>query len=245
VDAATQTGLGRRPLVIGHRGASGRLPENTLAAFRGAVADGADGVELDVRLSADGRAVVVHDATLTRTAGVAGRVSDLTADELERFDVPTLASVLELTARPRAVVYVEIKGGGPDLEAAVANEVRAHDCHDRVVVLSFNHASLRRLHVVDERIATAASVAPTIRAPRPSAARLAEIAARAEAGALATHVSLATRRNVAALAERGLATLAWTVNRPLVARRLARAGVEAVMTDFPARVAAALDGTRR
>ena len=116
-----------RPLIIGHRGASGRLPENTVAAFRGALSDGADGVELDVRLSADGRAVVIHDATLARTSGVRGRVSDLTAAELARFDVPALDDVLALTARSRAVVYVEIKGSGEGLEAAVAADVASID----------------------------------------------------------------------------------------------------------------------
>lgn len=237
--AIAKRGRGRT-LVIGHRGASSRLPENTLAAFRGAVADGADGVELDVRLSAEGRAVVIHDTTLARTARVAGRVSDLAVGELERFDVPTLATVLELMSRPRALVYVEIKGGGIELERAVANDVRLCECHDRVVVLSFNHASLRRIRALDERIVTAASVAPTLRAPRVSPDRLVEIVERAGASAAAAHASLATRRHVAALAERGYATIAWTVNRPPVALRLARGGVHAVITDDPARVGAAL-----
>jgi glycerophosphoryl diester phosphodiesterase len=75
-----------KPLVIAHRGASGLAPENTLAAFRLAVGLGADGVELDVQLSADGQPVVLHDAHLTRTTSGAGAVSSLTLAQLERLD---------------------------------------------------------------------------------------------------------------------------------------------------------------
>jgi len=188
-----------RPLIIGHRGASGRLPENTIAAFRGAIDDGADGVELDVRLSADGRAVVIHDATLERTLGARRRVGDLRAAELEAVGVPSLASVFELTAASRAIVYVEVKGGGGPLEAAVVDDIARHGCRDRAVVLSFNHASLRRVRELDGGIATAATIAPTLRAPRPSPRRIVELVERAEAGSAALHVSLATRRRVAAL----------------------------------------------
>ena len=72
------------PLIIAHRGASAHAPENTLASFRKAVEVGADGIELDVRLSKDGVPVVIHDATLTRTGGINNRVADLTAEQLSR-----------------------------------------------------------------------------------------------------------------------------------------------------------------
>ena len=74
------------PLVIAHRGASLRAPENTLAAFHQAIHDGADAVELDVRLSRDGVPVVLHDASLERTTGVAAQVADVTLDQLRRLD---------------------------------------------------------------------------------------------------------------------------------------------------------------
>ena len=77
----------RQPLIIAHRGASAEAPENTLAAFRRAIELGADGVEFDVRLAADGVPVVIHDATLERTAGLKRRIADLTSDELAKIDV--------------------------------------------------------------------------------------------------------------------------------------------------------------
>ena len=80
--------MSRLPLIIGHRGASALAPENTLAAFRRAINDGADGIEFDVRLAKDGVAVVIHDATLERTTGsIRSRVSQLTAAELNAIDV--------------------------------------------------------------------------------------------------------------------------------------------------------------
>jgi glycerophosphoryl diester phosphodiesterase len=75
------------PLILGHRGASAHAPENTLAAFSLAMSDGADGIEFDVRLARDQVPVVIHDATLKRTAGVDARVSELTAAELQQIDV--------------------------------------------------------------------------------------------------------------------------------------------------------------
>ena len=73
-----------RPLIIGHRGASAVAPENTMAAFREAIATGSDGIEFDVRLSRDGVPVIIHDNNLRRTSGLAHRIADLTWSELER-----------------------------------------------------------------------------------------------------------------------------------------------------------------
>ena len=89
-----------RPLVIAHRGASGLAPENTMAAFRLAVALGADGVELDVNLSADGVPVVIHDARVNRTTNARGAVSRFSLDELRRLDAGSWFD-RRLTRRPR------------------------------------------------------------------------------------------------------------------------------------------------
>jgi glycerophosphoryl diester phosphodiesterase len=98
-DAIAEPDL-QRPLVIAHRGASGLAPENTLSEFQLALALGADGVEMDVQLSADGHPVVIHDARVNRTTNAAGYVSGLTLDQLQNLDA---ASWFErrLTRRPR------------------------------------------------------------------------------------------------------------------------------------------------
>jgi glycerophosphoryl diester phosphodiesterase len=101
----------RRPRTVGHRGASALAPENTLRAFELAIEHGLDMAELDVHLSRDGRVMVIHDADLKRVAGRCERVAELTAEELEALDVPTLSEVFEL-ARGRLGIYVELKGPG-------------------------------------------------------------------------------------------------------------------------------------
>src|SRR5712692_201276 len=149
-----------RPLVFAHRGGSGLAPENTIAAFDNGLALGADGLELDVRLSRDGRVVVHHDRTLDRTTNLTGPVAAQPAEALagadagyafqrdgtfpfrgRGFGVPTLAGVL---ARYRDVpVVVELKANRAELAAAVVEEVRAADAVDRVCLGSFGLGVLR------------------------------------------------------------------------------------------------------
>src|ERR1041384_8836764 len=75
-----------RPVIIAHRGASARAPENTIASFELAVAQGAEAIELDVKLSADGHVIVHHDPTVDRTTNGKGKVKDLTLAELQQLD---------------------------------------------------------------------------------------------------------------------------------------------------------------
>jgi glycerophosphoryl diester phosphodiesterase len=121
-----------RPAAVGvsaHRGASLEKPENTLAAFAHALSVGADGIELDLALTADGVAVVMHDRTVDRTTSGTGEVDELTLEELRALDagdgerIPTLDEVLELVG-DRAEVNIEIKAA--DAAAAVVETVRRH-----------------------------------------------------------------------------------------------------------------------
>jgi glycerophosphoryl diester phosphodiesterase len=155
----------RAPLVIGHRGASAHAPENTLAAFALALADGADGFEFDVRLAADGVPVVIHDADLSRTAGRREEIASLTSaslasidvgswfnrrfpararDEYTRERIPTLAEICELFAARCTALYVELKCDGlrddsgdaaRDLAAATVAVLRASPAAARRAVV--------------------------------------------------------------------------------------------------------------
>ena len=137
--------LGRR-LVIGHRGASAEAPENTLESFRLALAQGADALELDVRLSRDGIPVVIHDPTLDRTTDRTGVVAALTVEELQRANaggarIPTLRQVLEVF--PSTPLLVEIKA--VEAQEAVGAEIDRAGARERVVIASFKHRALERL----------------------------------------------------------------------------------------------------
>lgn len=147
------------PAIIAHRGASAHAPENTLAAFRLAVEQQADGIELDVHLTADGEVVVIHDANLGRTTNGSGSVYAKTLTELRQLDagswfgtqfsgerLPTLREVFELVG-DQLFVNVELKGPGllkSPLPALTVEIVRQFGFGDRVIFSSFNPWLLRQ-----------------------------------------------------------------------------------------------------
>jgi glycerophosphoryl diester phosphodiesterase len=256
----------REPLVVAHRGASARAPENTLAAFRRAFDDGADGLEFDVRLASDGVPVVIHDATLRRTAGRKGEIASLSSTDFAEIDVgswfnrrrparareeyaleriPTLARVLDEFAPRSRALYVELKCNRADaalLAAAVVGVLRElPDAGRRSVVESFALEAIAEVKRLAPHLRTAALFERSLRR-RPLTAR--EMCARALAhGAdeIALHRSLATRRAVERARAAGLPTVVWTVDHPSWARRARELGLRALITNDPARLRAALN----
>lgn len=150
-----------RPLILAHRGASAHAPENTLAAFRLAFEQDADGIELDVQLSADGEVVICHDGTVNRTTDGQGKVGNLTLSQLKQLDagtwfdsrfagerIPTLAEVFETF--PAGIIDVELKPGaaGSALPDKVAALISRYKISQRVLVTSFLPHYLSRLHQI-------------------------------------------------------------------------------------------------
>jgi len=142
-----------RPLAIASRGDAVHQPENTLAAFRGAIAAGADWLEMDVQMSDDGHLVVIHDTTVDRTTNGSGRVADLTLAQLQALDagngeqIPTFAAILELAQANQVVVMAEAKSSQlyPGLEVKMVEALAAANYTERVVVKSSDAAALIRL----------------------------------------------------------------------------------------------------
>jgi glycerophosphoryl diester phosphodiesterase len=137
-------------MVVAHRGASVEQPENTIEAFEAAIDAGADAVEFDVRMTADGHAVVMHDPDVSRTTDGNGLVSRMALEEIRRLGVPTLEEGLRCLAG-RAAADIEIKnlpgepGFTPDREEAVEATLDALDAVSfpgQVIVTSFNPASI-------------------------------------------------------------------------------------------------------
>ena len=226
-----------KPQVIGHRGASAGAPENTLAAFRLAVAQGADGVETDVRRAADGALVLHHDANLSD-----GRLVGATVrGDLPR-SVPTLGEVL---AAGPWFVNIEIKndpdepGHDPSgrLVDDVVAEVAAHGAGSRVLLSSFDWATVRRAREVAPDLAVAWLVwTGTGGGPSAWVAR----AAAAGMRGLNPQDVLVDAELVVAAHGAGLAVNVWTVDDPDRIRALARLGVDAIITNDPAAALAAL-----
>lgn len=226
--------------IIGHRGASGTCPENTVAAFRRAEQIGAHMIELDVQLSRDGEVVVMHDDTVDRTTDGHGAVAAQTLDQLRRLDagrwfapefegerIPTLAEVLDQVRLP---VNVELKaGGGRELEARTLAVVGEAGALGRVVFSSFEHESLVRL-----RALTADAELGVLWTSRELSPALV-LAARVGARAVHLRKTAASASNLAAVREKGLATRVWTVNEPKEFARLQAAGASGVFTDYPER----------
>ncbi|MEX2100080.1 MAG: glycerophosphodiester phosphodiesterase [Acidimicrobiia bacterium] len=225
-----------RPLVLAHRGANRQAPENTLEAFARAMALGADGVELDVHRSADDGLVVHHDAAAEGIGVLAEH--QLAAIRDARPDIPTLDEVLDTCEG--SLVNVEMKNlpgdddFDPDESAAdlVVALVERRDGRDRVLVSSFNLATIDRVHALDARLPTAFL---TFRGFEP----LAALELAHERGHTALHPFFgslagdAAESTVERAHELGLAVNVWTVNEEAELRRLADAGVDALVTDVP------------
>lgn len=244
------------PLIIGHRGASAVTPENTLAAFARALQDGADGIEFDVRLSRDRVPVVIHDATLKRTAHLDRLVEELDAAELQQCDVsswfgpvqaekkyartvPTLAQVFELFQQTNAVLYLEMKSDAADaapLVEAVINEIQNAHIAERVVVSSFDLNAVALVKKVDPTISTAALFEPKLSRPISTIRRLKmiDLAVEHDANEIALHHSLCSARVVQKAAEFGLPVVVWTVDDVKWIKQGQRLGLKALITNNPA-----------
>ena len=218
-------------LIIGHRGASAAYPENTLAAFAGAAEQGADGIETDLRRTADGEVAIHHDAALPD-----GRVIvELRRDELPDW-IPTLDDVLEACGHFE-VVNLEVKNWpeDPDFDGValladlvVGSLADRAELHDRVLVSSFHLPTIDRVRALDDRIATG-WLTGVVSDP----IRFLERAADHGHQAFHPHVAFVDAPLVERTHELGMRLHTWTVDEPARIRELAELGVDAVITNVP------------
>ena len=228
------------PLIIGHRGASAVAPENTMAAFREAIAAGADGIEFDVRLTRDGAPVVIHDNTLRRTAGLPHHIGDLTLRELESLDVgvPSLAQLFTLFEENDLWLFLEIKVDSPSEHVPLAEEccklIQEHSLTERVFVECFDLRVLQVVASINSEIKTAALFQPALSRPSVSDERIMEEAKAVGASALALHHRLARQSLVQKAIDADLRVAVWTVDDPAWIGRAKSMGIEALITNNPA-----------
>jgi glycerophosphoryl diester phosphodiesterase len=258
---------GPEPRLFAHRGASARAPENTLEAFRLAREQGAVYLELDVRSSADGELVVVHDSSVSRTTGRRGRVENMTLSELRRLDagfkftmdhgrtfpyrgkgltIPTLSEVLETF--PAMRITVEIKPTRESVTESLARTLRQHRAEGRVIVASHEHELLCRFR----------EAAPTVLTSF-SKNEVREFLSRLRSGALdgyrppgvAFQVPeykglrrVVSKAVIDAVHRFDVEVHVWTVNEPVHIARLLSWGVDGIMTDDPGRALAKVPALR-
>ena len=233
-------------LAIAHRGASGNAPENTLAAFKKAVALGAAFIETDLQLSRDARFVAIHDATVNRTTNGQGAVRDMTLAELRRLDagswfgsafagerIPTLEEILEFSKKNDVVFYLEIKPGGPwGGEQSLIGALRESGEIPRTVVISFDPAIVLGLRNIEPTLMTGLLYDGQIENPLDKAVAIG-------ARQLAVRGDLVTPAMIAEAQKKDLQVVCWTVNHPAHMRMLIAAGVDGIMSDYPDRLVAA------
>ena len=243
-----------RPLVFGHRGGSRLAPENTIAAFDRAAAEGVDGLELDVRLSKDGQVMVCHDASVDRTSNTIGAIADMTATELARVDagyrftpgdlsypfrwrgfgVPTLAEVL--ARYPRLPFIVEMKDNTRAMAEATVEVIRAARATDRVCLGAFPNGVMRHARRGGPEIATGASSGEVLRAMLAGRLGLLPPGRRYQALQVPERrrrLRVVTPGFVRAASRAGVPVQVWIVDREEDIRRLLDWGVQAIITDRP------------
>lgn len=238
------------PLILAHAGGGAHAPGNTLAAFRRGLQDGADGFELDVHLSKDGIPVVIHDFTLESVTGINAWVGSLTARELGEIDVgswfsptfsdqgiPTLEEVLALAEGKRLVINIEIKAGyrqytGIEEKCLKAAEGLKGDC--TVIFSSFDHYCLRRLKEIDSGVITGALHGCSLIDAH-------DYGSKIGVDAMHPQFMVVDPDYMAGCKQHHLKVNTWTVNDIDQAKRLWGMGVDAIITDDPAKIRAGLE----
>jgi glycerophosphoryl diester phosphodiesterase len=218
-------------LIYAHRGISAMHPENTLRAFRRALAIGVDGIELDVHPTADGIPVVIHDRDVGRTTDGAGYVDQIPLVQLKTFDagdgerVPTLAEVVALVG-DAAHLDIEIKGS--DVERAVLDVLAQHPTV-RWAISSFSWDTLRTVRRQDP-------VAELWPLAERAGDDLTAIADELAAPAVSLFTGAYTAQNALTLRSAGLRVMVWTVNDPQEAQRVKDLGAFGLCSDDPQRL---------
>ncbi|HVR61828.1 MAG TPA: glycerophosphodiester phosphodiesterase [Polyangia bacterium] len=236
------------PLILGHRGSSARCPENSVAAFQRAVADGADGVELDVLCCATGEVVVFHDDDLVRLGGRPERIADLPYASLRDVvltsgaRIPTLEEVLAACPAP-LLVNIELKASGvtggrlPALVDGVAALVQRMDAGARVLVSSFHPRAV----FLWQRRAPAIPAALLFEREGPIWLRRQWAIPLLRPLGVHPEAVLCTPARVAAWHQRAHLVNVWTVDEPERLRALAAMGVDGIITNDPKAARTVLD----
>jgi len=242
------------PLKIGHRGAAGEAPENTLASFELAWRQGVGGIEFDVQLSSDDVPVVIHDARLRRTTSGSGWVWEHRASVLRRLDagswfnrryrlrareryagarIPLLAEVLQWVKARQCLAFVEIKDFRPGAGAKVLQEIERAGLWHLARVVSFDLPSLQQVRELSEQARLGLDFSGRLLPIRRALALGAET--------LLPHWAIASRGLIRRAHRAGLQVIPWTVNHPLHMRRKILDGVDGMITNYPARLTEVLE----
>jgi glycerophosphoryl diester phosphodiesterase len=243
-----------RVVVVGHRGAMGCAPENTLVSFEKAAALGADAVECDVQLTRDGQVVVIHDPLVDRVSDGKGAVQEMTLAELRQLNmnvqfpdayppqvIPTLAETLETVKRLGIELLIEIKGypePSRELVEKTVELVREYEQQEHAAIISFHHPCLLWAREADASIATGILFGHDTPDPLNEARAY-------SASSIRPHYARVNAELVAGAHQAGLCVHAWTVNDDELARSLMALGVDSLAGNWPDRLRRVVDAAGR
>ena len=218
-------------LKIGHRGAKGYKPENTLASFAKAIELNVDAIELDVHLSSDGEIMVIHDETLNRTTTKTGFVSDYSASELKKLGIPTLEEVILLVNR-RCVINIEIKEATATPKVLQLIEKWVTEQHWKYIqfqISSFNWEALSMVSKINSKIAIGVLAEASIE-------KALAFAIQIKAHSINPYYKLLNSENVNLIHSNGFKIYTWTVNTPEDLIFVKSLKVDGIISDFPDRI---------
>lgn len=231
----------RTPWRLGHRGACGYAPENTLLSFQTALDKGVDGIEFDIQLSREGVPVIIHDDRLERTTNGTGQVRAHSVLELKSLDagmghpthqtIPTLEEAIAFVAG-RCRLFIELKAEGsvePVVELLMHAVMHQGWSYEQFYLISFDHHQIAHARELCEHLRTSALF---VGIPL----SLAQIAQEAGAWSINPGHHHLSRALVEDAHRRGLRVLTWTVNSPHDLERVQALGVDGIFSDFPDRL---------
>ncbi len=224
-------------LIIGHRGAKGHAPENTLISFQKALDLGVDGMELDVHLSADNQIMVIHDETVNRTTNGDGFVNQLSLQELkslqiaDEHQIPTLAEVLDLVDR-KIFINIELKGkhtAKPVLTLIEKYIATKNWRYESFLISSFDWNALQEMHLLNPKIALGVLTETDV----DLAIGFAQFI---KAKSIHPYFHLLDKENTMLMQQKGFQVFPWTVNEPEDIQKIKSYTVNGIITDFPDRI---------
>ena len=219
------------PLIVGHRGAAGYAPENTLASFKLAIDIGCDRTELDVRLTKDKQLVVIHDKEVSRLTDGTGLVSEMNLIELRRLKcvgggyIPTLQEVVDI-CRGRISLQIELKAiGTPEL---VSELIARNGIEDQVVITSFQPSLLAEIKELNPKLPVG-----LLFWTDETMADIWHLAENIPLDILAPYAEIITEEFVKQAHSLGKTVYAYQVNNKELGDKLTVMGVDEIGTDFP------------
>ena len=221
-------------LKIAHRGAKGYEPENTLKAFQKALDFNADGIELDVHLSADGHIIVIHDETIDKMTNGKGFINTLSLPELKSFlvadqyEIPTLKEVFDLVNK-KCFINIELKNA--DTLTKVVSLIDEYVSekkwsYDHFIVSSFDWIALQEVHNFDSKIPIGVLTETNLDLALAFAETI-------KAKAIHPYYHLLNEENTKEIQQKGFLVLPWTVNIEEDIQKIKNYKVDGIITDFP------------